>query len=283
MTTIIDTHTHVVSRDRDRFPLKPGVAGSPWYVDMPKDAADLLAEMDGAGVHGAILVQAHGPYAFDNAYCAAARDVAPARFASVSIIDMTGADPIGELTHWATEGGMGGTRIFHLPPPPEPWLDDPATKPVWDRAVELGLRINVCIAKRDLPRLARALEWAPPVPVSLDHCGLIEMVGVDGGKDLGPLLDLARFEQVHLKVSSYVLDWADDLGETPAGLVRHLADHFGAHRLMWGSDWPQTHNRTYPELVGRGVDAADRLDGAERDRYLGGTALALWPELTPGR
>ena len=55
---------------------------------------------------------------------------------------------------------------------------------------------------------------------------------------------------------------------------------FGAERLVWGSDYPQTHDRSYAALVELGRDACAGLPAADRDRFLGGNALRLWPELT---
>ena len=81
--TIIDTHTHVVSLDRETYPIEPpaDLARMPWFDEHPVDAAGLVAAMDTAGVHGAVLVQAKGAYGFDNAYAADARAVAPDRLA----------------------------------------------------------------------------------------------------------------------------------------------------------------------------------------------------------
>ena len=50
---------------------------------------------------------------------------------------------------------------------------------------------------------------------------------------------------------------------------------------MWCSDWPQVHDRPYEQLVREGIDAGAQLSDAERDNYLGGTALSIWPELIP--
>jgi predicted TIM-barrel fold metal-dependent hydrolase len=281
MTTIVDTHVHVVSRDRDRYPLAPGVGVHAWYDEQPADVDALLAAMDAAGVHATIMVQGHGAYSYDNSYCADARKTAPDRLASVSIIDMNRIDRIELLTYW-TQRGMGGTRLFHIPIPEKPWLDDETTLPFWHRIDELGVRPNVCIVRRDLPRLARLLEWAPPVPISLDHCGLIEVPGFDPARSqLDDVCALARFANLHLKVSTNVFTFATQIGLTPAKLVRELADAFGANRLMWCSDWPQVHDRPYTQLVREGVEAGALLSDDERANYLGGTALSIWPELAP--
>lgn len=279
MSHVIDTHTHIVSPDVERYPRRPGVAQSAWFEETPAAAEDLLREMDVAGVDGAVLVQAHGPYAGDNAYCADARTVAPQRFVSSSIIGVLAADSVEQLRYWTLERGMIGTRLFHLPPPPEPWLADPALAPFYAEARKLGVRINFCVVRRHLPALAEVLATMPDTPVAVDHCGLIETPDAPPDDVFSNLLALSRFPELRLKVSTYVLDYAPQLGLSAAQLVRKLADEFGADRLMWGSDWPQTHHLTYAQLVEQGRAAAELLTPTERHAYLGGTALGFYPEL----
>lgn len=282
MTTVVDTHVHVAAADRTRYPLRPGMGVNPWY-DRDATVETLLGEMDHSGVDAAVLVQGHGAYSFDNSYCADARAVAPDRLVSVSIIDMAADDRVEQLTRWASERGMGGTRLLHLPPPEPAWLDDRSTEPVWRRARELGIRVSVCIVRRHLGALGRLLEWAPPVPVALDHSGLIELPGVDlDATAFDELCALARYPNLHLKVSPHVLAYGAIVGRSPDALVRTLADVFGAERLMWGSDWPNA-GRPYGELVREGRLAAQRLTDEERALFLGGTACRIWPELSASR
>jgi predicted TIM-barrel fold metal-dependent hydrolase len=279
LAVIVDTHVHIASTDRTRYPLRKGIGINAWYERGVADVDTLLANMDRCGVDGAVLVQAHGAYAFDNNYCADARTVAPDRHVNVSIIDMTKHDRVEQLEHWNGARGMLGTRVLHLPPPDPPWLDDRATEPFWQRAADLRVRTNVCLVRRDLPALGRLLEWAPDIAISLDHSGLVELPGTALGPDaLEELLALARFPNLHLKVSTHVLAYSATVGQTPAQLVRTLADGYGARRLMWSSDWPNA-GLDYEPLVRRGIDSADLLDDDERAQYLGGTAVRIWPEL----
>ena len=61
-----------------------------------------------------------------------------------------------------------------------------------------------------------------------------------------------------------------------------FAERFGASRLLWGSDFCQTHDRSYAELVGLGKRAFAGLPEEERALCLGGNALRLWPALSCG-
>ena len=64
--------------------------------------------------------------------------------------------------------------------------------------------------------------------------------------------------------------------------VDHVVDAFGAQRIMWGSDFCQTHDRSYAELVDLGRSAFAELDDHDRQACMAGTALRLWPSLASG-
>ena len=57
---LVDTHTHVVSSDPERYPLSPRDLSGKWYLEAPASASDLVAVMDESGVDQAILVPGVG-------------------------------------------------------------------------------------------------------------------------------------------------------------------------------------------------------------------------------
>ena len=68
-------------------------------------------------------------------------------------------------------------------------------------------------------------------------------------------------------------------GGRPQEFIAELVSHFGADRVMWGSDFCQTHDRTYAELVALARDAFGDLPRDAEALCLGGTAARLWPSL----
>jgi predicted TIM-barrel fold metal-dependent hydrolase len=271
---IVDTHTHVVSSDHARYPISPpeGLPRMPWFDEHPVDADGLLRALDEAGVHGAVLVQAKGAYGFDNSYAADARAVAPDRFVSASIIDMRAPDRLAQLEHWTIERGMVATRLFDIPPSSPSWLDDPATATVLARAAALGVRVSLCVLVDALPLVGALCAMAPDLPIALDHCGFADLSGP------APQLDaLAVHGNLHLKVTTTSLESVADSRDA----LERLCEVFGVERLMWGSDYPQHHSEPYPEIVDLARHACSRLAPDERSRFLGGTALSLFPELMP--
>jgi L-fuconolactonase len=276
---LIDTHTHVASADRDRYPRgSPATRlGSDWADTHPLDAEQLVATLDAASVHGAVLVQPVGYYGFDNSYLADALTVAPGRLVGNSVIDMQTADRVETLTQWA-ECGIGGTRLFNVPPADPPWLATAASAAVLRRAAELGVRVSACVLAPDLPRVDGLLAQAGDVPVALDHCGFAD-IGRPGTETLANLVALGVHPNLRLKVTTTILRMHPPAAGDERDVLEGLCTLFGVERLMWGSDYPQHYSETYAEHVALARWVCSRLSAADQARFLGGTALELWPEL----
>src|ERR1700712_5047239 len=180
-----------------------------WVHDAPLSAPDLLAQMDGAGVDGAVLVQARTAYGYDNSYVAHARTSAPARLAATAIVDMSAPDRLQELHRWWDGGQVSGVRLFNIPPSPDAWIDDPALATFVRDAHGWGVRISACTLAPDLPALGRLLARVPEVPIALDHCGFVNPSWAlygdahahpDAHREMQDLQALAVYDNVRLKV-----------------------------------------------------------------------------------
>ena len=133
---IIDTHTHVVSSDKNKHPLDPGASG--WSLGVSNDVEDLIMEMDNAGVECATLVQPNGTYALDNTYqCDSAKQYSP-RTVSVGILDPAASDAADKLSYWVNEHDMKGIRLQS-----QADHDDPTCDLLWERAETLGIPISL--------------------------------------------------------------------------------------------------------------------------------------------
>lgn len=265
---MIDTHTHVVADERARYPLNPRKLSGEWYLEAPHTAEQLMGYMDEAGVAQAVLVQAVGAYSYDNDYAADSAAAYPERFASACCIDPAAVDAVATFRTWIRQRGMHGIRMFSVSPTSQ--LDDPRTFPVWQEAVELGVHVIATILRPQLPALERVLRRYPELRVSLDHCGFPDPSHPE------PLFELAARDNLYCKVSSVVLD---SMAEEAPAFVERLVSHFGAERVMWGSDFSQTHDRSYPELVALGRRAFAGLSESQQRQCFVTTPLSLWPSL----
>jgi predicted TIM-barrel fold metal-dependent hydrolase len=141
--------------------------------------------------------------------------------------------------------------------------------------------VVVTILSDQLSDLHAMLERFPQVTVALDHCGFPDVSGGPPYVEAVDLFELATLPNVCLKVSCHLLEQAEATGD-PRDLVDQLAAAFGADRLLWGSDYPQTHDRPYTALVEMGRAACSRLSPADQRGFLGENALRLWPRLGGG-
>lgn len=237
-----------------------------------------MACMADAGVSRAVLVQPVGAYSFDNRYAADSVAAHPQHFAGACCVDVNGENPAAELRYWIEERGMHGVRLFDLAMEGSGWLDQSIAQPLWECADELGAHVIVTIFAHQLPQLRAVLQRYPQVSVSLDHCAFPAVNGPPWD-EAASLIDLVEFENLFLKITTHLLHSVADNGNRPAQWVEHLVAHFGADRLMWGSDFSQTHSGTYVELVDYAREAFGELSAADRRLCMGGTAARLWPAL----
>lgn len=275
---VVDTHVHIVSADHQRYPFKPDSRGlGEWVTANPVAVEKLILEMSTAGVDQALLVQASSAYSDDNSYVSDAAEQHPNRFVSICIIDMLAPDAPDTLTHWVKDRGARGVRLFTTPEPEAPWLDDPRTFPVWQRTRELGVPLLVQTFNRHLPRLREVMEKFPEIPVVVDHLGNAQLEA--GNAPLPELLALADLPKAYAKFSTVNIYDCEKKGMPVPEYFGPLLERFGAHRLLWGSNYPNTYDRPYHDLVEVSRKALAYLPATDREALFGGTALKLWPEL----
>jgi len=273
---LIDAHVHVIAEDEAAYPLNPEGAADAWYREAPYSAEAFAACMDDAGVSRAVLVQPVGAYGYDNRYTADSVRANSQRFTGACCVDVNGSDPAAELRYWIEERGLHGVRLFDLDLEGTGWLDKPVAQPLWECADDLSAHVIVTLFTHQFPQLRAVLQRYPQVRVSLDHCGFPSVEGPPW-TDSAPLTELVEFDNLYLKVTSHVLHSVLDKANRPADWVAHLVAHFGADRIMWGSDFSQTHSGSYVELVALAREAFGELSAPDRRLCLGGTAASLWP------
>lgn len=276
---VYDGHLHIVSPDRLRYPVDPpGLPGAHWFEAHPCSVVGLIGLMDAAGVTGGVLVQPMGVYRYDNSYAADSAADHADRLGAAAIVDMTKSDRMERLAYWTQERRMGGVRLFDIPLVDPSWLDSPALDDVLAFCSRSHVRVSVATMPGHLDGIARVLRAHPDLVVVVDHCGFVDLHGRPPYAGTAALRSLAELPNLVLKVTCHVLAEPDE----PRELVEHLAALVGPQRLVWGSDYAQTYDRPYVELVAQGRSACAGLGTEEQAAFLGGNLLRLWPELSPG-
>ena len=280
---VIDAHMHVWSGDRERFPFAHPYTPGFQPPKAPGTIEALLPEMDAFAIDACVLVQViyHG---WDNRYVAHALKAHPDRFRVQGLIDPTGPDVAQKLETWVRDHGLSGMRFSPLYyEGRDEWLNAPATRPLWEKAEELGAVFNFFIAAPQLPRLEDRVRSFPGVPVVIDHLARIDLKAAHPLPEFRKLLALAKYPNVWAKLSE--LSVLSPSGKYPYAdthaWVRRLYDAFGPDRLLWGTGFPADTRR---EAGRPGLTEELALVRAEipfftaedREKILGRNAARLW-------
>jgi len=272
-TDVFDTHIHVASDDIDRYPRQPTGVGSDWWLDGSFDADSTLSVLSDAGVARGVAVQAHGLYRFDNRYVIDVATGHPDRMTAVVAVDMDRPDVAAEIVRYGELPAVVGVRLFAVGGSDQ-WVGTPRVTAAFEAAATSRLTVVLTVFARHLAALRPAIDGFPDVPVALDHCAFPQLAGASivAGE---PLLDLAGARNVWLKASSHNLLEAAAGGE-PLELVEQLVRHFGADRLMWGSDYPQTRGHGYRALLDLALQSCRTLAPAAQEGFIGANAAAIF-------
>ncbi len=202
----------------------------------PYGLAEALADMDTAGVHGAVL---HPPSwdAQSHALSVAAARAHPDRFAILGRIEPDAPDRLEQLRNWTTQPGVKGLRYTFLKPNQKTWLADGTLDWLWPEAENLGLPIAL-LADGYLDHVARIAETHPALRLIVDHFG-VRRGNVDDAAfaSLPDVLALARLPNVAVKVTGgprYVSDGYPFASLTPR--YQAFFEAFGPRRMFWGTD-----------------------------------------------
>lgn len=281
MSNIIDIHPHIVSPDTDRYPLAPlGGQQSAWSSERPTTYEMLLQAMDEAGVAKAAIVHSSTAYGYDNSYVADAVAAVPSRFAGVYSIDAMAADAVKTFDGWLARG-CSGMRLFtsgSTMPGQATWFADPKTYPFWEHAAAKNIPVCMQMKHQGIRLLHQILDRFPKVTIILDHLTRAPFADGPPYGAAAALFALARHSQVHLKVTPVNVtpeSWGKGAPDTFFG---KLIDTFGASRIAWGSNFPNSEG-TLAEILAAARRAFSFAKESDQDWIFGGTALALYPAL----
>jgi len=290
---VIDSHLHVWS-DGTQFP---------WVVEPPdalKSEATfekLLQSAREAGVTGALIVQPAN-HKYDHSYVTSALRSEPAFFRGMCLANPTlpAAEAVETLKGLHSDGYVGVRFNPYLFPD---GMDSEVGRAMYKAAGEMGMPVGVMAFggfPAQLPAIKSLLAHAPSTKLIIDHMaffrqpatgGLLGDAATNDDAAWDELLSLGTFPQVYVKVSALFRTSA----ELPPHLdlqprLAQLLKAYGAHRLMWGSDFPfvllggQTTTDaalTYEQAAQvPSFWTVDGLDAAARDALMGGTAASLF-------
>lgn len=281
MASIIDIHPHIVSPDTGKYPLDPlGGTQSTWSTERPTTYDDLLRAMDDAGVAKAAIVHSSTAYGYDNSYVADAVAAVPSRFTGVYSIDVLAPDAVKTFDRWLARG-CSGMRLFTTGstlPDQATWFADPKTYPFWEHAAAKDIPVCVQMKQEGMPLLRQIMDKFPRARIILDHLSRTPFEDGPPYAGAADFLALAKYQQVYLKITPINVmpkSWGKG---APATFFGKLIDTFGAERIGWGSNFPNSVG-TLKEILTAARTAFSFAKPSDQDWIFGKTALSLYPRL----
>jgi L-fuconolactonase len=263
----------VASDDEARYPRHPTGIASDWWRRGHYEVDDVLGTLTDAGVAQMVIVQAAGAYGDDNRYVVDMAAQYPESVRVVGVVDPGAPGAATAITELGAHRGVSGVRCMAVRPS-DTWVGTTRADEAFESAAAAGLTMVLTVLRAHLPLLRPVMARFPEVPVVLDHCAFPTMVEAIMEGD-SPLHDLVDLPQVTVKVTSHNLaSLAETGGARP--FVEQLVGWFGPHRLLRGSDYPQTAHASYSGLVDLAVEAFADLAPVDVAAVFGGNTRRLF-------
>jgi predicted TIM-barrel fold metal-dependent hydrolase len=277
-TPIVDTHLHLIYRDRLSYPWLAGLAAL--NRDFHYEAYALEARR--CGVTDAVHMEV---------------DVAPGDIEDetrnvASLAALPGGLLRGAISSCRPEDEgfaaflerqladpfiVGFRRVLHVVP------EDVSEGVVFRRNLlrlsDAGRPFDLCVRPDQIDKAIALADLAPGVQFVLDHCGAPAIRERSEHPWREKISEIARRPNVAVKISG-VVAYADEATWTVDDIrpyVENAIESFSWDRVVWGSDWPVC---TLTASLSTWVAATHAItlgcSEDERGRLLGGNARRIW-------
>ncbi len=275
---IIDTHLHLIYRDRLSYPWLQGVAALDRDAHYGRYAAEALRCGVTAALHMEVDVaeadiEAETRNVEDLAVqtpgllCGAISACRPEKPDFPAFLERALADPFVK----------GFRRVLHVVP------DDVSEAAIFrDNLRRLGgsgRPFDLCVRPDQIDKSIALADHCPDVQFVLDHCGAPAIRERADHLWRERMTEIAKRPNVAVKISGVVAyadakTWVlDDLRP----YVEHAIERFGWDRVVWGSDWPVCTVTASLSIWLAATHAITRGASAEeREKLFAANARRLW-------
>ena len=158
------------------------------------------------------------------------------------------------------------------------WFADPKTFPFWEHAA--AKRISVCMQmKREgIPLLREVMDRFPKVTIILDHVARAPFTDGPPYAAAADLFALSKYQQLYLKITPINVTPKSWGKATPQTFFGKVIETFGASRIAWGSNFPNSEG-SLSEILAAARKAFSSAKPSDQDWIFGKTAQALYPVL----
>jgi predicted TIM-barrel fold metal-dependent hydrolase len=248
---IIEWNTHIFSSDVERYPIHPQAAYRPRTASFSANPLEeYLQRMETGGIDRAVLVHPE-PYGDDHRLVLNCLEREPGLFKGTSLFYPKDPDAPRKLAELVAAQPLIISTRFHAHRGKEIYLDsfaEPGVRALWEKAVELGLIVELHIGPEYGAQVAEVMRDFPETTVVIDHLAEPHR---GSAVEFADILDLAAFERVYMKLSG-LSHFAEDapLYLSARPFTRRVVEAFGPERLVWGSGTPEivdAHMEGYSE------------------------------------
>jgi predicted TIM-barrel fold metal-dependent hydrolase len=257
--------------------------------------------MDEHDVAAASVVQRGHLYGYDNSLILDSAAQYPGRLLPVVILDPQDPRTPARFAEMVTQRGVRGFRMAAARPGhlDTAWMASPQAMELWRTCADLNVPMTLIFFYHHLPFALPLLKVIarrfPSLPILIDHLGTAYGVSVperswsrDAGFDEIPTPPAPHYgidetirifedmANVYFKLTEVNFECFHAAGVDGARVLRRMADGFGAHRLLWGSDVGQSVRWSYAEKATMGRAVAAQLTAAERSQFLHDNAARLY-------
>jgi len=268
---ILDSQAHVWSSERTK--------GKP-HLDKPLGYQDLLAEMQQAGVDGAVLIPP-GWEGDRNDYALEAASAHPTKFGVMGRIAVKNPANAQLLKDWKSRPGMLGIRVSFQKPDRTPWLTDGTADWLWPAAEAADIPVMI-FAPGQHAKLRTIATNHPKLRLIIDHMALAREQDEQAVAAIESLAALADCPNLYVKTTSVPLySTAPYPYAHLHGALRRLIGEFRPQRCFWGTDLTRIKSlATYRQCVTLFTEELTFLTSGDLEWIMGrGLAACLrWPD-----
>lgn len=263
---IIDTHVHLFDPERPQGVPWPAKGTVMYRTTLPS----LLRQVtEGLGVVGAVAVEC-SPWLEDNQWLLDVADSDPIMVGVVGNLEPGTPDFRRHLERFGRHRLFRGLRNGAM------WKDPLRAGVVEDlRAFAAGgFTLDMASLRLDsFEALVRLTERVPSLRVVIDHLPAftVPQEAAERARYEAIMAELAARPQVFVKVSAVLRQVGDRVPYEPAfyrDRLDEIFDRFGADRLLYGSDWPNSEPRgNYRQVLAVVRDYFTRKGGEVAEKY----------------
>jgi L-fuconolactonase len=158
------------------------------------------------------------------------------------------------------------------------WFADPKTYPFWEHAAAKNIPVCMQMKQEGIPLLRQVMDRFPRVTMILDHLSRVPYADGPPYAQAEEFLALAKYRQVYLKITPINVSPKNWGKGSPETLFGQVIERFGADRIAWGSNFPNSLG-TLKEILTAAQKAFAFAKASDQDWIFGKTAQVLYPVL----